>query len=1247
LYRDASCAIDTTVADIGDVTDEADNCSVGLDATYVDDLSGLTGCSNSGTYTRTWTLVDDCGNTTVKVQTITVMDTTPPVLTCPSDTILDCQNADTTVANLGSASAIDNCSLVKITHSDQVTPSNCAGFYSFVRTWVAEDSCGNISTCEQNVTLQDIQKPDFTFVPSNVLLDCDADTSASIHGYASATDNCAASVTITFTDDVIIQPGGCLLPSGFRRIWKATDDCGNFREAFQIFTYQDTTDPVITFCPPDTTVNCGEDTTTTNLGDVEAVDNCSNSVSITYVDQVTAGSCLGTYTFQRTWNVEDRCGNASTCVQMVTVQDTTVPVFTSCPQDTILNCVNADTTTASLGFPAATDNCGGNVSIVYSDQVTSFTCAGDFTFTRTFTATDACGLTSTCIQVVTVVDNIQISCPQDTAVCAYDQPFALGGGLPSGGAFSGTGVTNNIFDPSIAGPGDHVITYTYSVNYCCVHSCTLNIHVDAAIQVTCPTNMTVCESDQSLILSGGNPLGGTYSGTGVSNGAFDPQTAGIGVHTIEYAVSSSNGCISRCSFTIEVIADPVASCPASFEVCVSGQSVNLTGGTPAGGTYSGPGVTGSVFYPGTAGVGTHQIAYVVGNAGLCFDTCYFTATVYALPTVSCPNDTAVCIDAQAFGLAGGMPTGGTYSGTGVSGGMFNPTTAGQGVHTITYTYKDASNCTNQCTFTITLNPKPVVTCPANFAVCYDALPFQLSGATPAGGVYSGSGVTAGIFDPAAASGGVHTITYTYYDNNQCWNSCSFTIGVGPVIDAGPDTFIYIGDTYTFQPTAAGPTPMTYSWSPDLTLIDPNVANAVSWPIAPETFTLIVTDNTGCTATDQFFLDVRPRGNSISGQVVYDNNPKTPMPGYGVILTELTSQKKDTIVTRFNGLFDIDSLPDGTYMVGGTYLQQWPWGGVNATDALFVARHYAQFITLSPFRALAGDVDNSGFLNNTDALRISQRFAGLIPSFPVPDWLLESGTISFSGTPYLHTARFLTLAAGDVNGSYVPFSKISPFGKLESNGKQIVSSGMETSIPLTLNTSEALGAVSLQLILPEGVTLTDARMNQSLGGELHYTINGRVLNLAWVALDGPMLNADEPLMYLDLKTSQVSGAMRFVLGDVFEVADQDGSVIPDARLGVPELVTSATPLLWARNYPNPFSDVTTVEYFIPVDGKVSIEVFNLLGERLFSVLDEHQPAGEHSTEIRAFGLPTGSYYYQLRLDDGTTILTHKEKLIVVR
>src|SRR5205085_106286 len=146
LYKNASCTADTTVVGAGDVTNEADNCSTGLQATHSDVVTQ--GCTGSYVITRTWNMVDNCGNAAfAQVQTITVSDTTRPTFTRPVDITLykdaSC-SADTTVAGAGDVTnEADNCSTgLQATHSDVVT-QGCTGSYVVTRTWNLVDNCGN------------------------------------------------------------------------------------------------------------------------------------------------------------------------------------------------------------------------------------------------------------------------------------------------------------------------------------------------------------------------------------------------------------------------------------------------------------------------------------------------------------------------------------------------------------------------------------------------------------------------------------------------------------------------------------------------------------------------------------------------------------------------------------------------------------------------------------------------------------------------------------------------------------------------------------------------------------------------------------------------------------------------------------------------------------------------------------------------------------------------------------------------
>ena len=135
---------------------------------------------------------------------------------------------------------------------------------------------------------------------------------------------------------MLLLPGSCAGNYVITRTWTATDNCGNASTCVQTITVQDITAPVIT-CPADITVNCEDPSVPAATGTATATDNCDAAPVITFARCYYTGSCAGNYVITRTWTATDNCGNASTCVQTITVQDITAPVIT-CPADVTLNC---------------------------------------------------------------------------------------------------------------------------------------------------------------------------------------------------------------------------------------------------------------------------------------------------------------------------------------------------------------------------------------------------------------------------------------------------------------------------------------------------------------------------------------------------------------------------------------------------------------------------------------------------------------------------------------------------------------------------------------------------------------------------------------------------------------------------------------------------------------------------------------------------------------------------------------------
>jgi len=185
---------------------------------------------------------------------------------------------------------------------------------------------------------------------------------------------------------------------------------------------------------------------------------------------------------------------------------------------------------------------------------------------------------------------------------------------------------------------------------------------------------------------------------------------------------------------------------------------NLVWGTNPSFTYA----TASTYNPAIYTLG--------GFWNSCVDSYTTAIVVNPLPTVDLAALPAVCSNVAPIALTGGTPAGGTYSGTGVSGGMFDPSLAPSG-STITYSYTDGNLCSSSDFGNIVVNTAPVVSFVLSPSItCDTTSSFALTGGSPAGGVYSGTGVSGGFFSPAVSGMGTYTITYTYTDGNLCSNS---------------------------------------------------------------------------------------------------------------------------------------------------------------------------------------------------------------------------------------------------------------------------------------------------------------------------------------------------------------------------------------------------------------------------------------------------------------------------------------------
>ena len=334
VYVDVNCDFNIDITVTGDVTDEMDNCDPSVDATFVDDTN-LGPCVGARTITRTWTAMDDCGNSNVQTQTITVLDEIPPVISgCPIDVTVQCDNIPSIGAEF--VTYVDNCdpTIIGIAGNEQIipdpnNPNPCVEDLLILRTWEATDDCGNTASCTQLVYIIDTTDPIITFCPADATVNCEDDNSSASLGFALATDNCSMNIDIQESDNVVLN--GCDYRYVITRTWIATDECDNSTSCLQTITVEDNAPPIIDLCPPATVIECDQDTSALVIGLAEGDDLCSGMAGVYWTNMITAGSCTHTYTILRTFTLTDECGNSTSCDQTIEVEDTTPPDPT-CPQ---------------------------------------------------------------------------------------------------------------------------------------------------------------------------------------------------------------------------------------------------------------------------------------------------------------------------------------------------------------------------------------------------------------------------------------------------------------------------------------------------------------------------------------------------------------------------------------------------------------------------------------------------------------------------------------------------------------------------------------------------------------------------------------------------------------------------------------------------------------------------------------------------------------------------------------------------
>jgi gliding motility-associated-like protein len=288
--------------------------------------------------------------------------------------------------------------------------------------------------------------------------------------------------------------------------------------------------------------------------------------------------------------------------------------------------------------------------------------------------------------------------------------------------------------------------------------------------------------------------------------------------TYRVVVIDADGCEARDDIRVIVSTSTNATIDIpGNNYCVNANPVLMTA-VPEGGTFSGPGVSGDIFNPATAGVGTHTISYTaVNECGTFTGTKNVSVTTGNSPSINLSG--IYCVTDAAFDFSPN-PRCGTFAGPGITNSglcilgtyiispNFSPAQAGVGIHTITYTPPTGQGfCANSTTVTVVDDGFEPLISGAGGPYCSNVSPITLTG-TPSGGTFTGPGMSGNVFNPAAAGVGTHTITYTIA---ACSRTFSSTVRIEVLSSSPSATISYGGSPYCA--TVSTPQAVTFSGTP--------------------------------------------------------------------------------------------------------------------------------------------------------------------------------------------------------------------------------------------------------------------------------------------------------------------------------------------------------------------------------------------------------------------------------------------------
>lgn len=394
---------------------------------------------------------------------------------------------------------------------------------------------------------------------------------------------------------------------------------------------------------------------------------------------------------------------------------------------------------------------------------------------------------------------------------------------------------------------------------------------------------------------------------------------------------------------------------------------------------------------------------------------------------------------------------------------------------------------------------------------------------------------------------------------------------------------------------------------------------------------------------------------VSGALSYHAN-ELNLEGVTVALSGDTTL---TTMTDSDGLYSFEDIRAGDYVISPS-LSENEATGVSTLDAYRIQTHVA---SIDPFPTgyyhLSADVDGGATINTTDAYKVQRVVVGLDDGFEAGDWLFVNSDYAIAGDNWTEAdlersislttldsvnQDFYGVRVGDANGTWPSRFLAGPSKTDDITGSLTIAEanvrpGETVTVDVRAEGLFDLGVIEWHMAFdPTVVTLQDVDLHELPGAVVASTDS--TLSVSWYNIQVPLNCEDRTLASLTFEAAYENNVQsdllftRVILGDgegqpvwteenggsilVSDLADVEG---PGA-----ELVTD-----WVQRpaYPNPFNASTTVSFDLKETGNVRIQVYNLLGDLVATLVDGNMAKGRYASSINAQTWSSGTYFVVMK------------------